>query len=292
MTNEEFEKRCREEMQQTIPDREALWAQIESRLPAQMPEKASPQKNARPDQILFRVMGAAACLMLVIAGVRLVNRQLPQSGEVSEADSTANTDNTEILQNDGDLPAHDASGDKAEENAPLRYSDLNVPHGNGIQITVPLSMPEGEYFNEEDVLAASACFADVRVTDGWQDTTSGSVHYTLSVVAVYGEAALPETLTLVSDTPYLLELSHEYVLPLRQADGSRAWELTSDCAPQIERTADDKVVFHSGWYSLMEDSTPVLCDQRSKDDYFYDRMYLTGYTAMEQFLQKWEAGTL
>ena len=44
MTRKEIEKRCLEEMQQTIPDHEALWQKIEAQRPPQdsQNQKASP----------------------------------------------------------------------------------------------------------------------------------------------------------------------------------------------------------------------------------------------------------
>ncbi len=308
MTRKEIEKRCREEMQQTIPDKEALWERIESRLPEQQPAQQPAGKRSHIQMMAFARI-AAACLLLVIVGAKsyqMFQKSLhPAKTDENQSYFTAEESSGEEAEDSpkGEADAWDAKyGDAAEENegiaAPeastsdekelLHYSDLAVPGSGSIPLSVPLKAPEGSYFSEADVLEQTECFVDVIVQDGVQEPDTGAVVYSMEVVDCYGAEVPENSLTIVSDTPYLLEIGHEYVLPLRQTEDA-AWALTDACAPQFERTQDGKVLFQSGWYSLMtEESVPVLCDSRGTDDYFYDRMYLTGYAELEAFLREWE----
>lgn len=306
MTRKEIEKRCREEMQQTISDKEALWERIESRLPEQQPAQQPAGKKPHIQMMAFARI-AAACLLLVIVGAKsyqMFQKSL-HSAKPDEDQSYFTAEESSEEEAEGSQKGEDAwdvqYGDAAEKNegiaAPeastsdekelLHYSDLAVPGSGSIHLSVPLKAPEGSYFSEADVLEQTACFVDVIVQDGVQGLDTGAVVYSMEVVDCYGAEVPENSLTIVSDTPYLLEIGHEYVLPLRQTGD--AWELTDACAPQFERTQDGKVLFQSGWYSLMtEESVPVLCDSRGTDDYFYDRMYLTGYAELEAFLREWE----
>jgi hypothetical protein len=72
MTNKDTERLVQQAMQQTIPDKEALWAKIESDLPAQ-PAFGSIRKTPGKMQMVYRVMGAAACFLLVIGSVGVVS---------------------------------------------------------------------------------------------------------------------------------------------------------------------------------------------------------------------------
>ena len=72
MTREEMEARCRKEMQQMIPDKEALWARIEDSLPEQtQTEQEAPKPRIRMT-VIYRAMAGVACLMLVVAGASLI----------------------------------------------------------------------------------------------------------------------------------------------------------------------------------------------------------------------------
>ena len=309
MTRKEIEKRCREEMQQTIPDKEALWERIESRLPEQQPVQQPAGKRSHIQMMAFARI-AAACLLLVIVGAKSYqmfqkslhsaktdeNQSYFTAEESSEEEAAEGSPKGEFDDQDmqyGDAAEKNEGIAAPETSAPeekelLHYSDLAVPGSGSIPLSVPLKAPEGSYFSEADVLRQTECFVDVIVQDGAQEPDTGAVVYSMEVVGCYGAEVPENSLTIVSDTPYLLEIGHEYVLPLRQT-GDTGWELTDACAPQFERTQDGKVLFQSGWYSLMtEESVPVLCDSRGTDDYFYDRMYLTGYAELEAFLREWE----
>lgn len=66
MTRKDTERLVREQMQQALPDKDALWAKIEQNLGEQKPPAAKPSIRM---QTVYRVMGAAACLLLILGGV-------------------------------------------------------------------------------------------------------------------------------------------------------------------------------------------------------------------------------
>lgn len=72
---------------------------------------------------------------------------------------------------------------------------------------------------------------------------------------------------------YQMEPEKTYLLPLKKQEGN--WELIYPFAPQIQLTADGGHLFHSGYSSLMNESTQVVAGEKEgENDYFYDRMLL------------------
>lgn len=320
MTRKEIEKQVREQMQQTITDKEALWAKIESRLPEQKPGNQPAPKLKR--SMLRQVLAAAACLLLAAAGLSIwtglerprtsfdliaeapADYQQGAGSAMSEAEEEQNDlhyayggdegDAEEEAEAEPEAPAEgNAAAPKAEESdsGMLTYDDLHVDARHSLADSVDRTLLEadGGFFSLAGVLEDTEVFADVQVFGGEQDKETGEITYTVQVLETYGDEDLPEVLTLSTGSPYLMEATHRYVLPLcRDADG---WRLTDDSAPQMERTLDDKVLIHNGWYLLTENSVPVLCEQSGADDYFYDRMCLIDAETLETFLNGWADGS-
>lgn len=72
---------------------------------------------------------------------------------------------------------------------------------------------------------------------------------------------------------YQLQEGGTYLLPLEKRDG--VWELLYPFAPQIQVTGDGAYLFHSGYASLVSgDTSVVVGNQESANDYYYDRMLL------------------
>ncbi|MCR5718442.1 MAG: hypothetical protein K6F80_05350 [Oscillospiraceae bacterium] len=65
MTNKETERLVQMRIQQTIPDKAALWERIESNLPEQ-PTFPEIQKTPSRFRVAYRVIGAAACFLLIV----------------------------------------------------------------------------------------------------------------------------------------------------------------------------------------------------------------------------------
>ncbi len=341
MTRKEIEKRCREEMQQNIPDKDALWQKIESQLPEQKP-LTQPEKPVIKMHTFYRVMAGVACFMFVLAGASLVRigthknemmtAPMANDSAAVQMHDEAYEDNAgddadsggdsaqELPEMNAVAPAENsASASKSADNAKLdtadsltaeyaegmkKYSDLQFREhyfstNNDDINTTPLSA-DGEYFNEEDVLEKSQAFVEVLITEHSQLTT-GEILYTAQVNDVYGADKIrekiwsSETLTILTKSPYLLENEHTYVLPLYLSEDSENWNLSYECAPQIELTEDYQVVYHNGWHTITEGADeyedgaePLLYDSIGVDDFFYDRMYLTGYNALIELYVKFD----
>jgi len=283
MTKKEIEERLCKEMQQNIPDKDALWQKIEQNLPEQ-PVSQPVRKSIRMTSGKS-LLALAACLLLIIAG-----RQYLQAGRIqkqSEEIVTPAGENSSAASMDVIEDAEAAGQPEDMTEKIISYQNLNISHEKTIASQVNLSrLGTGDsYFNEDAILENTAFFIDVRVTDGWQDSASGNMHYDLEILDVYGGNLEKEKITLETSSAYILEQNHEYVLPVT-ADLSLAYE----CAPQIEKTQDSRLVIPNGWYTLMQsDVTPVLYDSYGEDDYFYDRMYLTKDLNLDLLIQKWES---
>ncbi len=278
MKKHEIEKRCREEMQQSIPDMDSLWMRIENNLPEKNPE--SIQSIQKTTSHFRQIAGIAACFLIVLAGISVFT----EKGGLKEE----KTDSETGMNNVSEMNEYDG---RIEKSTGLQADgSLVIQRSARIAGKVDLTKlgTDGMYFDEDTVMEQAECFVDVQVKDGEQDARTGLVTYKMQVVDVYGDSALSagDTVRLTSCTAYILEADHEYVLPLYSDNGR--WQLAGECAPQLERTQDGRVVFHSGWYSLMREwSEPLQYKQISADDYFYDRMYLTDFAMVEAMLKDW-----
>lgn len=320
MTRKEIEKRCREQMQQTIPDKNALWARIENNLPEQKPDSDLQPKPGIHRNILYRTLAAAACFLFVAAGLSLWNSQNDTKIKLKNDSATpqytpdmAGEEAEEEVQAEGGYYADAAPEDGADEEAvednyvaaapedehtvseTLTYADLDIRDADekiADKVDRNLLHMDDEFFSLPALLEETECFADAVVEEGEQDKETGEIIYTLWINQTYGTSNLSGRLSLSTASPYLMEIGHCYTLPLcHDSDGN--WTLTNASAPQVERTYDHKVLLHNGWYTLINEySIPVLCDSNGKNDFFYDRMYLISETSLEYFLHEWEEGTL
>ena len=128
MTRKEIEKRCREEMQQNIPDKDALWQKIESQLPEQKPI-IQPQKPVIKMHTFYRVMAGVACFMFVLAGASLVRigRNHSEMMTTPMADSSISAD-AEPAENNAEVAGDDAESRRRqmEEGSPQIIQVLHL----------------------------------------------------------------------------------------------------------------------------------------------------------------------
>ena len=116
MTRKEIEKRCFEEMQQNIPDREALWQRIEGSLGEQPAQPEVPHIRVRHTGRY--IMTAAACL-LVVVGASVFWRGGTAKLETNHAPMMDNA-----VAPAGDAPVYDdAAADEADEAAEADEED-------------------------------------------------------------------------------------------------------------------------------------------------------------------------
>ncbi len=300
MTRKEIEKRCMEEMQQTIPNPEALWQRIESQLPEQTAEQ--PQKPVIRMHTARRVMTIAACLLVVVSGAAFFAKPsgLHQNSETIMQDEQESAEAP--TGNKSELSFEEKHEDvlddvqmngvvKPEQESEQRtYASLGLPQNTADVDTAKLSAGT-QLFEESAVLSLTECFVDVQVLQSTQHT-DGEMEYLLEVVDAYGaDIASGTQLSLTSKSPYFLQTAHEYVLPLYQ--NAENWQLVNAAAPQLELTPAGELVYHNGWKSLKHaDAQPLLYAKYGVDDYFYDRMYITEDAVLFAFLAEWEASRL
>ncbi|MBE6849499.1 MAG: hypothetical protein E7502_06335 [Ruminococcus sp.] len=300
MTRKEIEKRCMEEMQQTIPNPEALWQRIESQLPEQTAEQ--PQKPVIRMHTARRVMTIAACLLVVVSGATFFakpsglhqNSETIMQDEQESAEAPAGNKSESAFEEKHEDVLDDVQMNdvvKTEQESEQRtYASLGLPQNTAAVDTAKLSAGT-QLFEESAVLSLTECFVDVQVLQSTQHT-DGEMEYLLEVVDAYGaDIASGTQLSLTSKSPYFLQTAHEYVLPLYQ--NAENWQLVNAAAPQLELTPAGELVYHNGWKSLKHaDAQPLLYAKYGVDDYFYDRMYITEDAVLFAFLAEWEASRL
>ena len=325
MTRKEIEKRCREAMEQNLPDKDALWMRIESSLPAQSAPPAVEEPPKRKISVIYRTVAAAACFLFVAGGLMLygISRMPSKNAETAPmliqeneaAEDRALYDNAvggapaakqeqaDAQYKSGlnaDIPAHQnyapecdmAAEEAAQEQAyTLTYAELQVPQTNTIAANTDRSKLQtgGDAFSEEAVLKKTQVIAKAEVTKGVQDPGTGVMRYTIKLLDCYRGAEDPQVeMSIESSSPYLLEQAHVYVLPLTKTEDG--WALSFPDAPQIEVTLDGRLLCHSGWTSLLQNGrTPVICEPQTEDDCYYDRMYLTDTDNLDALLDVWES---
>lgn len=82
-----------------------------------------------------------------------------------------------------------------------------------------------------------------------------------------------------------MQENREYFIPLRKENGT--YSMAFENAPQIEISLDGDIVFQNGWKSLDDDSGILKDSQKSKNDYFYDRMRYSSKNDLQDLLAKW-----
>lgn len=243
MTRKELEQQMKTEMQQNIPDKEALWLKIEQ----QLPEQSVSVEQKRISHSGRKWLSLAACLLLVFAGVKFFPNR---------------------------------------ENIPSETQNSGVNQEEQIDLTQLGTT--GEYFNEDDILTRTDLFIDVKISSAHQ-LKNGNMQYVLEILDVYGGEWNESEIELETESAYLLKENHEYVLPVYFTERNKAISLSYECAPQIERTQENQLLIPNSWYTLMQgDVIPVEYAKYGRDDYFYDRMYLTNDIYLTALIQKFE----
>lgn len=224
MTRKETEKRLRANMQQSIPDRDALWSKIESALP-EVQQQTEPERPQIRHTRTARHLAMAACFVLVIGGAGLfaamhlngkqdmtMHETAPmyfadEENACDMADEAPKAENAESAAEQGyaeDAAADDAADEDAayedagEAQTPAAEIQNGVTSGS---ITAPASA------NENDVNGAND--ADVRDADGASaEPAAPAVGYQ---AMNYGETFLLEDASGLAD---LVEsfLTAEYVV--------------------------------------------------------------------------------
>lgn len=205
MTKKDTERLVQQAMQQTIPDKEALWAKIESDLPAQ-PAFSGIRKTSRSKmRVVYSVMGAAACFLLIVGGLGIWQAARGSKTAMSEnkmitADTPKNRDEPAAAPEDKQEQAGAAEeyGEAAAENeAPVMegiYEDNAV--SNDLEDVV------GKQSLSPEINAAQSAAAE---EPGDSTILSGTIYG--DSVGVEADAALRTEAQEVLDagTAYLLK---------------------------------------------------------------------------------------
>ena len=109
MTRKDTERLVQRHMQQSIPDKEALWAKIENSIPEERTAPA-PEIKVTPSRFrtAYRVVAAAACLLLVVGGVGVW-----RAGHYSKNEASFTAGDAPML-NDGTAMQNAAPAEEAE----------------------------------------------------------------------------------------------------------------------------------------------------------------------------------
>ena len=282
------------EINDSAPDKDALWAKIEGRLqpktaqPAEVPRKKPINLNA------IRAAGiAAACIALIAAVPAVLNRGMMNSEQMTDAAGGSMS----MVQDE-----QNAAADEAPENTD------SVQSNNGTAVVEPTEFlnyrelefssysetiyscsgtPYGDsYFVEENVLAQTERIVRAEVTAVYQ-TDEESIRYELEVHESYPKSD-ESIITVESRSPYKLRRGREYLLPL--AETSDGWRTVQDNVPQIEFDIRGGAVYYNGWSSLdTGGSQSLIYPQVSEDAYFYDRMMYSQSGDITALIGKWES---
>ena len=264
------------EINNSAPDYDKLWEIIEECLPPSPPKiKVTARKSA------VKTIAVVAAGILLVAFVP----SLFSSGRIAMNSQTApsqdSLQNSAGEQGDSESPTDYEIMDSTADDfvppwQPKSYEELKFDSYSET-IYTPKGEPYGaDYFVEEEILAETDCLAVAVVKDICMSDDGCSITYILEPQCAYGsysEAA--GDISVKSCSVYTMKRGRKYLLPLvKTADGYRT---AYDNVPQIEFTADGALVYYNGWSSLdSEYSNSISYPQKTVDDFFYDRMMLSG----------------
>ncbi len=276
------------EMNNSAPDKDALWARIEGRLQPKSAEAQPHRRKVININALKAVAAAAASILLIVA----VPAVLQRSGSMDEDSFTANggamnAEDSESMVMD-DAPADDAVGGtvNVEPKEFMNYNELEFDSYSITYIECN-GEPYGEsYFVEEDILADTERIIHGEVTAVYLSEDGESLCYEMQVLESYPES--PESvITVESRSAYAMKRGREYLVPLARTD--EGWRTVFDSVPQTEFTANGGVVYYNGWSSLdTGGSQSLIYPQQHEDEYFYDRMMYSHSGDITALIKKWE----
>lgn len=295
MTRKEIEKRCLEEMQQTIPDTEALWERIEAQLP-QQEVKEIKQSRTSNLKIIATLTSVAACITIMFSigayGSVIVRRffENTQNKTASLFADSHKTDTTikEEAENWESLE-QEACEEKTEEGS-VSYDSLLFPQIQGTNAVIDYDkLVKGDNsFDESEILQKTDCFVIAVMNRGEQDSETGEMIYELTVEHTFGaDAPIDEILHLRSRSAYVLQARHTYVLPLYRDESG--WKLSSESILQIEMTLDGRIVFYDGWKSMATKNSETL--EYPLYDEFREHMRIADDAALDVLFEVWRTET-
>lgn len=287
------------EMNNSAPDKEALWAKIEGRLQpkASVQPIEAPRKKPINLNVIKAMAAAAACIALIAIVPAVLNTGVFNSGTMtSSADGSMSMvqDEQNIAVDAADSPAYEDSAVQGEQNSDtmiveptefLNYRELEFASYSETIYSCSGTPYGDSYFVEESVLAQTDRIVKAEVTAVYQ-TDDDSICYELMVSESYPESS-EKIITVESCSLYKMRRGREYLLPL--ASTSDGWRTVYDGVPQIEFDIHGGAVYYNGWSSLdTGGSESLIYPQESEEAYFYDRMMYSQSGDITALIRKWE----
>lgn len=279
--------------------------------PADMDQEAkAPLGLTRSMSRIYKIAAAAAAMLVLVVALPVLNGKKdgkPISedlkGDMEYAAAAAETvfgDEEAALETAADAGggAEPMDGYSQEEAVPEEmpegvtdYRQLQLAAYQPVPVPEDaLTVPEDSQYFSEAILKDAELLCGGTVTKvSLEEDVSGranKVVYEMTLDQVYyaeDYTAGMEQITVKSpivktdgDEVYILyqlQPGGTYLLPLVKQEGG--WELLYPFAPQIQVTRDGAYLFHSGYVSLVNDTTEVVIGSREgENDYYYDRMVL------------------
>ncbi len=284
-------KLYKENAEKNSPDMDHIWERIEGSL-GPKPENAVTSKPM-PKKMTFRkptvwATVCAAALIILPISVRIINNsQDMTSNESMSMDAAPETQAvTETQALTTAFPEYTEAADNEfneEEFNEAVVEEAEPSNGMYFAGSVPTeAISENEYFIEENVLIQTDVIVNAYIDRVY--SKGNSTCYEIS--AENAETGEPESITLETDSIYTMKQDGNYILPLKSSENG-SYSLAFENAPQIEETENGGLLFHNGWISLDENSTPTEYPQVSVDDFFYDRMRYSYSGDISPLLEKW-----
>ncbi len=291
MTEQQLKALYNAEIEDSAPDKDALWAKIESRLtPKEAPAAATTAVSATRKAPLHLTLlkYVAACAVLLIAVPVALNiidgGDMTASAPVADASSAADDANDAADDNAADYEDAPAENESviATPEKPLSYSELAFPSYSETYYTCSGDPYGDSYFVEEDILAHTDELIIAEVSRVTMSDDGSSIVYELVGAEGYDE------LIVESRSPYTMRRGRRYLLPLAKTEGG--WRTVYDNVPQTEFTSNGGIVYYNGWESLDSGSSQsIVYPQCSADEFFYDRMMYSSSGDVSMLINKWKA---
>lgn len=290
MNEQKLKELLTAEMNNSAPDKDALWASIEGRLQPKHVEVAqTPGRKTLNFNAIKALATAAAGVLLIAAVPAVLQRSSVMNEESFATDGGMNAAGSESMVMD-EAPADNSEHDNIVVVEPEEFMNYNALPFDSYSLTYIKCSgePYGEsYFVEEDILADTERIIHGEVTAVYLSEDGESLCYEMQVLESYPESE-EGIITVESRSPYAMRRGRKYLVPLAKTD--EGWRTVFDSVPQTEFTANGGAVYYNGWSSLDTGSSQSLIyPQDSEDAYFYDRMMYSQSGDITALIRKWEA---
>ncbi len=296
----EFEKEYISSIEKSAPDMDKLWEKIAASecedsdiTPFESAaEECSGSRLAKTGYI-YRTFAAVAAVFAAVICLSLAmnnnDEGILDTEKMNSVQSASDEYTEDFYSEDAQVRIYGTDGWEYSEtcSSASSYSTLNLAEtDSGIYTALSSNTDETEYFVEAEVLAQTDYFVDGRIISS--EIHDDHIVYTLDVIHLISDdgMSVPAQITAVSKSPYTLRRNREYLLPIREENGTAV--IVFDNAPQIEIADDRTVICHNGWKSLMESSEYISYPQVCEDDYFYDRMNIAAESSLGILFENWE----